>query len=74
VVAVTGIIITFNPGVIRMDRDLPEQNLKAGDKILTYAYRGEGESAVWFHGQVKLSSGRVGWVNMDDAEFDFSGN
>jgi hypothetical protein len=104
VVAVTGAVITFRPGVIRMDRDLPELNLKAGDTILTYAYRSEGFSAVWFHGsyqsefdisfsspgcggaycaatsidpgrkvwwaQVKLSSGRVGWVNMNHADFD----
>lgn len=29
-----------------MDRDLPEQNLRRGDTALTYAYRGEGFSAV----------------------------
>ena len=34
-----------------MDRDLPEQKLKRGDSILTYAYRGEGFSAVWFKHQ-----------------------
>jgi hypothetical protein len=76
--------------------------------ILTYAYRGEGFSAVWFKGlyysdfdisfarwpdgsgcggahcaatyvdmgekvwwaEVKLKSGRSGWVNMDTAVFD----
>jgi hypothetical protein len=108
VVGVTGVVITFKPGVIRLDRDLPEQNLKRGDTILTYTYRGEGFSAVWFEGryysefdisftkwpdnsgcggahceatyvdlgskvwwaEVKLKSGRNGWVNMNIAVFD----
>ena len=34
-----------------MDRDLPKLNLKRGDTILTFAYRGEGFSAVWFKGK-----------------------
>jgi hypothetical protein len=34
-----------------MDRDLEGSNLKHGDVILTYAYRGEGFSAVWFKGR-----------------------
>ena len=51
VVARTGLVITAKPGVIRMDRDLPEQNLKRGEIVLTYAYRGEGYSAVWFQGK-----------------------
>jgi hypothetical protein len=50
VVGVTGVVITFKPGVIHMDRDLPDIGLKRGDTILTYAYRGEGFSAVWFKG------------------------
>ena len=45
---ITGLVVTLRPGVIRIDRDLPEANLKNGDTILTYAYRGEGFSAVWF--------------------------
>jgi len=49
--AITGVVITFRPGVIRMDRALPAQNLKAGDIILTYAYRGEGCYAAWVHGR-----------------------
>jgi hypothetical protein len=49
VVAVTGVVITYRPGIIRMDRDLPEDGLKRGDTIYTYAYRGE---AAW-----------DGWVN-----------
>jgi hypothetical protein len=108
VIGMTGLVITFKPGLIRMDRDLPEQGLKRGDTILTYSYRGEGFSAVWFKGhydpefdisfakrpdgtgcggehcaaayvdlgnkawwaQVKLASGQIGWVTMDDADFD----
>jgi hypothetical protein len=107
VLGVNGVVITFRPGVIRMDRDLPEQKLHAGDRILTYSYRGEGFSAVWFKGryysefdisftkwpdgsgcggahcaatyvdlgdkvwwaEVKLKSGRSGWVNMENANF-----
>lgn len=51
VTGVTGVVITFKPGLIRMDRDLPDQDLRQGDTILTYAYRGEGFSAVWFKGK-----------------------
>jgi hypothetical protein len=108
VLGLTGVVITFLPGTIRMDRDLPENNLKRGDTIFTYTYRGEGFSGVWFKGayysdfdisfakwpdgqgcggahcaatyvdlgqkvwwaQVRLISGRTGWVNMNEAEFD----
>ena len=108
VVALTGVVITFKPGVIRMDRDLSDQGLKRGDLILTYTYKGEGFSAVsvggtfdpsydisfakWPDGQgcggehcaatyvdlgrkewwaqIKLQSGRTGWVNMNVAQFD----
>src|ERR1051326_9060917 len=31
VVATTGVVITFKPGVIRVDRDLSDQNLKRGE-------------------------------------------
>jgi hypothetical protein len=51
VIGVTGLVITFRPGIIRMERDLPQDGLKRGDTILTYAYRGEGVSAVWFKGR-----------------------
>jgi hypothetical protein len=50
VTGVTGVVITFKPGNIRMDRELAEK-LKRGDTILTYTYRGEGVSAVWFNGR-----------------------
>ncbi len=51
VTGLTGTVITFKPGVIRMDRDLEDQNLRTGDTILTYTYRGEGFSAAWFKGR-----------------------
>lgn len=51
VIGIAGLVITVRPGLIRMDRDLPEQNLKVGDEILTYTYRGEGFTAVWFGGR-----------------------
>lgn len=108
ITGITGVVITYVPGVVRLDRDLPEFGLKRGGRILTYAYRGEGTSAVWFNGryysdfdlsfargpedsgchgngcaatyvsqgkkvwwaQVKLKSGRTGWVNMNEATFD----
>jgi hypothetical protein len=47
---ITGVVITFKPGVIRLDHDLPSKKLNRGDTILTYAYRGEGNSAVWLKG------------------------
>jgi hypothetical protein len=50
VIAVTGVVITFRPGVVRMDRGLPDRDLKRGDVILTYTNRGEGFSAVWYKG------------------------
>lgn len=100
---ITGMVITYKPGVIRMERDLPERNLRLGDSILTYSNAGEGYSAVWFKGryypefdvtfaklpngqgcgnghcaasyvdlgkqswwaQVRLASGRTGWVDME---------
>ena len=103
VTGLRGGVITFRPGAIRMERDLPELDLRRGDTLLTYAYQGEGFSAVWFKGKyhdsfdisfakwpdstgcggthcaatyidlgakswwanVKLKSGRTGWVEMD---------
>jgi hypothetical protein len=110
VTGLSGAVVTFQPGVIHMDRDLPEQHLQRGDTLLTYAYRGEGFSAVWFQGkyhpdfdatwaklpdgtgcseaycaatyvdlgrkswwaEVKLASGRTGWVEMDLSQFPVS--
>ena len=51
VTAVSGVVITMKPGVIRMDRDLPKSDLRSGETILTYTYIGEGFSKVWFKGK-----------------------
>lgn len=51
VTALGGIVVTFKPGVIHMDRDLPEKNLRRGDTILTYTYLGEGVSKAWVNGR-----------------------
>jgi hypothetical protein len=110
VTGITGVVVTFKPGLILMNRDLPERDLRRGDTVLTYAYRGEGFSAVWFKGryyssfdisfaklpdgtgcggahcaatymdlgrkswwaEVKLTSGRTGWVEMDLARMPIS--
>jgi hypothetical protein len=55
VTGITGVVATFKPGLIRMDRDLPELDLRRGDTVFTYAYRGEGFSAVWFKGRYHAS-------------------
>ncbi|HVJ04189.1 MAG TPA: hypothetical protein VM578_00805 [Candidatus Saccharimonadales bacterium] len=47
----SGVVITYKPGVVRLNRDLPQDDLQRGDTILTYTYRGEGFSAVWFKGR-----------------------
>jgi hypothetical protein len=47
VTAVTGVVITYKPGIIRMDRDRPADGLKQGDIIYTYAYRGEAAWDWW---------------------------
>jgi hypothetical protein len=51
VTGLTGVVIIFQPGQIRMDRDLPEKDLRKGDVLLTYGYSSEGFSAVWFKGK-----------------------
>jgi hypothetical protein len=51
VTGVSGVVITSKPGVIRLNEDLPQDDLRRGDTILTYTYRGEGFSAVWFKGR-----------------------
>ena len=51
VFAITGVVITKKPGVIRVDEDMPERKLKQGDIILTYTYHGEGNSEVCFQGK-----------------------
>ena len=51
VFAITGVVITKKPGVIRVDEDMPERKLKKGDIILTYTYHGEGDSEACFQGR-----------------------
>lgn len=51
VVALGGFVVTYRPGVIFLDRDVPEAGLRRGDRILTYAYIGEGFSQVWVNGR-----------------------
>jgi hypothetical protein len=50
VVAITGVVITYKPGVVRVNRDFEE--FKRGDRILTYAYHGEGEATAWYKGRL----------------------
>jgi hypothetical protein len=107
VTGVSGVVITYKPGIIRLNKDLPLDDLRSGDTILTYTYRGEGFSAAWLKGRfyreyditftkwpdgsgclgtdcagtyvdlgekvwwakVKMRSGVVGWVNMNEAKF-----
>lgn len=49
--ALGGIVITDRPGVIHVDRDIPEAKLKRGDTLLTYGYTSEGFSRVWINGR-----------------------
>src|SRR5262244_3478925 len=42
--AITGVVITYKPGVIRVDEDVPDAKLKKGDVILTYTYHGERDT------------------------------
>jgi len=66
VIAWTGVVITYKPGVIRLDRDVPVSefqkenapvaiDLKRGDTILTYTYLGEGFSAATVKGKYYLA-------------------
>lgn len=51
VTGVWGVVITYKPGVIQLTEDLPQDDLRRGDTILTYTYRGEGFPAAWFKGR-----------------------
>lgn len=50
-IGIMGVVITRKPGLIRMDRDLPDRDLRREDTILTYGVPSEGFSAVWFKGK-----------------------
>ena len=56
-----------------MTRDFPNEELKRGDTILTYAYRGEGESAVWFNGGY-YSDFDIGFTKRSDGTWCQGGN
>ncbi len=51
VLPINGVVVTLKPGLIRMDRDLPDQNLVRGDTLLIYGYSSEGFSTVWLKGR-----------------------
>lgn len=51
VTALGGAVIIYRPGLIHVDRDVPESGLKRGDSILTYTDLGEGYSQVWVNGR-----------------------
>jgi hypothetical protein len=50
VTALGGVVITYRPGLIRLDRDY-DALLKKGDTLLTYTYIGEGFAQVWTKGR-----------------------
>jgi hypothetical protein len=50
VTGVTGVVITYRPRRIRIDKDRPEEKLKRGDVVWTYTYQGEGTFKAWFNG------------------------
>ena len=49
--AISGVVITSRPGVVRIEQDLPDLDLKRGDTILTYTYMGEASYSIWFKGR-----------------------
>jgi hypothetical protein len=53
VTGLTGVHITFEPDQISIQQDLPELQLRSGDVIQRYMYRGEGFCDLWIKGQWK---------------------
>lgn len=51
VTGMTGGIVTYEPGIILINRDFPDGSLKRGDHVLTYAYYGEGVADAWYQGR-----------------------
>jgi hypothetical protein len=43
----TGVHITYEPDRVQVLQPLPELELRAGDMILRYMYRGEGFADIW---------------------------
>lgn len=52
VTGLTGVMVVYKPGMIRLDKYRPADHLKQGDAVLIYTYYGEGVSDVWFQGRV----------------------
>ena len=50
VTAVTGIHITFEPSQIQVTAPIADYNLKPGDVVYGYMYKGEGVFSAWFNG------------------------
>lgn len=51
--------------MVRVTEDMPGRGLKRGDRILTFAYRGEGIAEVWMNGRY-LSEFDVSFVKWPD--------
>ena len=72
--AITGVVITYRPGVIRLDEDLPDAKLKQGDVILTYTYHGEPDTEACFKGKyyrffdIHFSKSEDGFCGRQDCE------
>jgi len=50
VTAITGVHITFEPSEMQVTMPIPNYDLKPGDTIYGYMYKGEGAFSAWFNG------------------------
>jgi hypothetical protein len=50
VTAITGVHITFEPSEMQVTVRIPVYDLKPGDTIYGYVYKGEGVFSAWFNG------------------------
>ena len=50
VTAITGVHITFEPSEMQVTARIPDYDLKPGDTIYGYVYKGEGVFSAWFNG------------------------
>jgi len=51
VAGLTGVHITYETDRVQVLQPLPELELRAGDMIMRYMYRGEGFADIWAKGQ-----------------------
>jgi hypothetical protein len=65
VTGLTGVMVVYRPGVIRLDKDRPEDHLKQGDTVLTYTYYGEGVTDACFQGRYH-SQFDISWAQWPD--------